>query len=344
LSSSVEFREVRGFSEELGFLGGLQTTMSRSGGRESTVAFFAQDMWRMSRRATVNLGVRYDRWENRDALAESRVLATGVLTTTLFPDRSEGTFSPRIAAMVEANDRVSFYGSYSRSFRAPTLNELYRGFRVGNVVTLANENLRAETADTFEGGVTFSALRKRLAIRSNVYVTTVVDPIVSVTLATTPTLITRQRQNLGKTRSRGVEADVEFAPIPELRLAASYLFVDARVTEFPANVALVGNFLPQVARHQLNLRVNYRPNSRWSFGVQSRMSSGQYEDDVNMLRLSPYLTVDTTSAIRVRRGVEVFFTAENVFNSRYDIGLTPNRTIAAPASLRLGLRFDLTKR
>ena len=343
LSSSVELREVRGFSEELGFLAGLQTTTTRSGGRESTVTFLAQDMWRINRRATVSLGVRYDRWENRDALAETRALATGILTTTLFPDRNDSAFSPRVAAIIAANDRLSFYGSYSRSFRAPTLNELYRGFRVGNVVTLANENLRAETADTFEGGVTFSGLGKRLAIRTNVYVTTVSDPVVSVTLSSTPNLITRQRQNLGETRSRGLEADIEFAPLPELRLAASYLLVDARITDFPASVALVGNVLPQVAPQLFNMRLNYRLNRRWSFGIQTRMSSGQYEDDANILRLGSYVTVDTTSTIRIKRGLDVFLAAENIFNSRYDIGLTPNRTTAAPASVRLGLRFDLSK-
>ena len=344
LSSSLELRNVHGFSEEIGFFGGQPTSTSRTGGRESTAAFFAQDMWRINKRATVNVGVRYDRWLNRDALAENRSLVTGAVTTTLFADRRGRALSPRIAAIIDANDRTSFYGSYSRSFRAPTLNELYRGFRVGNIVTLANEKLRAETADTFEAGLNFSALKDRFAIRSNLYVTTVTDPIVSVTLISTPTLITRQRQNLGETRSRGFEVDVEFAPRPELKLTASYLLVDARITQFPASTDLVGNFLPQVAPQQLNVRLNYRPSSRWSLGIQSRMSSGQFEDDVNALRLARYVTVDTTSAFRIRRGIDIFAAAQNIFNSRYDIGLTPTRTVAAPASVRLGLRFNFEKR
>jgi hypothetical protein len=41
--------------------------------------------------------------------------------------------------------------------------------------------------------------------------------------------------------------------------------------------------------------------------------------------------------------VEIFAAIENLFNSRYDIGLTPNRTIAAPSFLRFGLRLDLGK-
>ena len=157
-------------------------------------------------------------------------------------------------------------------------------------------------------------------------------------------MITRQRQNVGETSSRGVEVDAEFNPIPVLRLSASYLFVDAQVTEFPTNPSLVGKFLPQVARHQLNFQINYRPHSRWSVGVQTRISSSQFEDDLNTLRLRPYFTADATVAFRIRENLEIFAAAENVFNNRYDIGLTPNRTVAAPAFIRAGLRFDFKKR
>jgi hypothetical protein len=37
----------------------------------------------------------------------------------------------------------------------------------------------------------------------------------------------------------------------------------------------------------------------------------------------------------------VFVAAENLFDVRYDIGRTPNRTIAPPRSLRAGITLDL---
>ena len=342
--ASMEFREVRGFSDEVGFNSGIATSVSGSGGHERTVAFFAQDIWRASERLTISFGGRYDRWRNYEAHSTTRVVATNAATITLFPDRTDSSFSPRFAAIFSANERLSFYGSYSRSFRAPTLNELYRGFRVGNVITQSNENLRPETADTFEGGISFAAFQNRLAIRSNVFVTTVSNPIVSVTLTSTPSLITRQRQNVGETRSRGVEVDAEFTLTPELRLSASYLLVDARVSEFPANPFLVGKYLPQVARQYFNFQINYRPHPRWTIGIQTRISSGQFEDDLNTLRLRRFWTVDATAAFRLREDVEIFAAAENIFNNRYDIGLTPNRTVATSAFLRAGLRFDFKKR
>ena len=43
-----------------------------------------------------------------------------------------------------------------QSFRRPTLNELYRPFRAGNVVTEANPNLRTERATSAEIGADYT--------------------------------------------------------------------------------------------------------------------------------------------------------------------------------------------
>lgn len=341
LSASFETREVRGFSDEVGYFGGRATSVSGSGGSERTNAIFIQDLWAVTRKLSVNLGARIDAWKNFDAHSATRSLTTGASSDTLFPDRSETAFSPRVAAIYQINESASVYGAYTRSFRAPTLNELYRGFRVGNIVTQPNENLRAENANTFEGGVNLTAIAGRLSLRGNVFATTVSDPVVSVTLNTTPNLITRRRQNLGETQTRGSELDAEFAIRRDLRFSASYLFADSRVTEFSADPALIGNFLPQIPRQQMTFQLNYRPPTRFSFGVQSRISDAQWEDDQNTLRLRPYFTMDATAAYRVRRGIEIFAAAENVFNSRYDIGLTPVRTVASPTFVRVGIRVGL---
>jgi outer membrane receptor protein involved in Fe transport len=344
LVSSFEFRDVRGFSDEVGYFGGNPTSVSGSGGRQRTIAFLIQDNWTATEKLNLNFGIRVDSWKNLDAHSAARPLATNIVTDIVFPDRDETAASPRIAAIYQITPNASLYGSYSRSFRVPTLNELYRGFRVGSVITQPNENLRAEYANTFEGGASFKAIDQRLNLRGNLFWTNVSDPVVSVTLATTPTLITRQRQNVGETRAIGLEADAEFALTSSLRLSASFLTVSSRVAEFPGNPELVERFLPQIAPQQLTFQLSYRPPSHFSFGIQGRVSSGQWEDDLNTLRLRPYFTMDATAAYRVHKNFDLFAAAENIFNSRYDIGLTPARTVAAPAFIRLGLRLNLSKR
>lgn len=340
VSSSVEFRSVKGFSDEIGYANNRATSLTGAGGNQRIFGIFAQDVWRVSDKLTLNFGGRFDAWENRNALSATLTLANNQTNTTVFPDRTESAFSPRIAALYQINRNFSFVASYAKSFRAPTLNELYRAFRVGNVLTLANENLKSERADTFETGLNFIGFARKLSLRGNFFYTEVSRPVVSITLTTTPNLITRQRQNVGKTRAKGLEFDAEYAPLTNLRFSASWLFTDSRVADFPANPELTGKFLPQVARQQFTFQSLYRPTAKLTFSLQGRISGAQFEDDLNTLRLRPYSTFDSFASYKFKK-IEIFTAIENIFDSRYDIGLTPNRTVAAPRFARVGLRFDL---
>ena len=86
----------------------------------------------------------------------------------------------------------------------PTLNELYRGFRVGNVVTNANPLLAPERLTSLEGGC--SSARARLGARHR-FRNVLDDAISNITLTTTPALTTRERQNADQVGSSGVEVE-----------------------------------------------------------------------------------------------------------------------------------------
>lgn len=344
VSSSGEFREVRGASDETIVNNNRATSLVGAGGSERDFGFFVQDFWRATRKLNLNFGARFDDWKNFDALSATRNLSNQQTIVAKFPDRSQNALSPRVGVLFQINQNFSLYAAFSKSFRASTLNELYRAFRVGNILTQANETLRAERAETFETGVNFTGFANRLSARGNFFVTEVSNPVVSITLTTTPSLITRQRQNVGRTRSRGIELDAEFAPRENLRFSASYLLVDARVADFPANTSLVGKRLPQVPKQQLDFQTFYRPTSKISLSLQARFSTASFEDDLNTLQLRPFATFDAFASYRVKKGLEIFASAENIFDNRYDIGLTPNRTVAAPRFARIGLRFDLNNK
>jgi outer membrane receptor protein involved in Fe transport len=167
----------------------------------------------------------------------------------------------------------------------------------------------------------------------------VTRPVANVTLSVTPALITRRRGNLGRTRTRGFEAEFEQRLGRGWAASAGYLFADARVASFPADVALEGRRLPQVARQQLSFQL--RRVGRTTFAVQGRASSAQFDDDQNLLRLGGYFTLDALLSRRLGRGVELFAAAENLTGQRYDVGRTPVLTLGPPAFARVGLRLRL---
>jgi outer membrane receptor protein involved in Fe transport len=340
-----DWREVRGASDEVGFAAGRPTSATGAGGRERTIAIFVEDAFSLSPKLLLTTGVRFDRWRNFGAHAATRPLAlSGPVTSTLFADRTESALSPRAALLMRVAPRVSLYGAAYRAFRAPTLNELYRSFRVGDVLTLANEALRAERLTGGEGGASFNSASGLFSVRGAFFWSEVARTVANSTLFVTPQLITRRRENLGRTRSRGLELEAEARLARGWTLTGGYQLTDARVEEFPANRSLEGLRLPQVPRHQLTFGLSYAASSPYRFGLQGRAGGVQFDDDQNLLPLDGYVALDAFASRRLARAVEAFAAAENFLNRRYEVGRTPLTTYGPPLMLRFGLRLRLGPR
>ena len=340
--AGLDAREVRGASDELVFVAGRLTSAVGGGGRERTLGVFGEDLINITSKFSAAVGARIDRWRNYEALSTTRPLATpGPAAVTKFVDRDETAVSPRLSLIYRPVERVSLFASGYRAFRAPTLNELYRSFRVGNVLTQANVGLKAERLTGGEGGASVAAFDRRFSARGTFFWSEITRPIANVTLTVTPDLITRRRQNLGRTRSRGVELETEAHVTHTLVLSSSYQFVDATVLEFPASTALEGLLIPQVPRQQLTFQMRYTNPSRLIVGLQGRWVGAQFDDDQNQFKLDRFFTLDARASRPVGHGVELFAAVENLFDREYTVGRTPLRTIGPPLLARLGIRLRI---
>ena len=340
LVAGIDAREVRGASDELAYVQNRPTFFIGSGGRERTVGVFAEDFFRINPRLLVTAGARFDRWREFAAVSTTTPVNTAQSSTTqTFADRTETAFSPQLSLLYTPSDRVSFTALFTRAFRPATLNELYRSFRVGDVVTLANENLRAERQTGGEAGARFYLFKQRLDSRVTAFWSEITRPIANVTLSVTPALITRQRQNLGRTRSRGIEIETEARLNRHWTISGGYLLSDATVLEFPANTSLEGLRIPQVPKHQATFQVRYANPSWVTLGVQARAGGQQFDDDQNRFSLGRYFTLDAIASHRLTSNFDVFVAAENLLNQRYLTGRTPVTTIGPPVLVRGGIRF-----
>ena len=150
-------------------------------------------------------------------------------------------------------------------------------------------------------------------------------------------MITRQRQNLGLTRSRGAELESEITLTKSVALSVGYQFVDATVVSFPANRALVGLQIPQVSPHQFTFQARYA-RGRWTLAAQGRASSNQFDDDLNQLPLGSYFTSDLLLSRRLNPHVTLFTSFENFFNQRYLVARTPIPSLGPPLLWQIGAR------
>jgi iron complex outermembrane receptor protein len=304
---------------------------------------YLQDVVKLGQRGVLTLGVRTDHWRNYDASQTEIVNATRATTLTPYDDTSATRVTPRGGLLLRLGDGFALRGALYGGFRAPSLNELYRPFRVGNVLTVGNPDLGPERLLGGELGVN-QAVSPTLSWRATAFWDRVEDPIANVTLSVTPALITRQRQNLGRARVRGVSVEGDYQPAPALRILASYALTDARVTEFPATPEIEGNLLPQVPRHRASVRLDYLNPRVFNLGLRGRYESLRYDDDQNRLELASLFLVDLTLDRPLAAWWGAFVSIENLFDRRYPVQATPVELQGAPFTVMAGLRFDLWRR
>jgi outer membrane receptor protein involved in Fe transport len=348
LVAGVEESNVHGQTNEQGFFSGNPTSTSQGGGREVDWGAYFEDIIRITPTWLLTASGRVDHWLNYDAFAPPN--PAQAVGSKPVPDRSETFFSPRLALLHKLTSNLSLTASGYRAFRAPTLNELYRGFRAGNVFTEFNPNLRAERLTGAEGGAIITGLNQRVMLRGNYFWNEITRPVANVTLTTTPSLITRQRQNLGSTVSQGVEVEVSGQLTNSVTVSGGYQYTHATVTNFsvdPAlaglNPSLVGLDVPQIPRNQFDFQARYsRPFIL--LAVQGRFGGNQFDDDQNTLLLRRYFTLDATASHTLHHGVDVFVSVENLLNQRYDVGRTPVLTVGPPILARAGLRLQFGSR
>jgi outer membrane receptor protein involved in Fe transport len=340
--AGLEGEAISGASDETIYRNGAANSALGAGGRQRVLGLFAEDIFRFGSDGVLTIGAREDDWRNFHGYLTNRpVAAPGPETVTSFRDRSENSFSPRLGIAYRVGGSLVLRASGYRAFRAPTLNELYRSFRVGNVVTQANSSLRAERLTGAETGASYRFFGDRASLRATYFWSELSRPIANVTLSVTPSLITRQRQNLGRTRTQGVELEFQTQLGSRWSLVSGYQFADARVTSFSANASLVGLLLPHVPRQEITVQTYYRGPRKVLMGIQARGVGKEFDDDQNQLALGGYIALDALVSRPLGHGLELFVAGENLLDNRYDVARTPVRTIGPPAGIRGGIRMAI---
>jgi iron complex outermembrane recepter protein len=258
------------------------------------------------------------------------------------PSRDEGffdgdsAFSPRAFVTWTASPLVVVRGSLGWSFRAPTLNERYRGFRAGNVLTLPNANLVPESLRAVEGSVLFTP--RRGALRVTVYQNDLDDAVTNVTLTSTAQLITRQRMNVGSIHALGAEVEGEWRLTPALSLIGSSAFTHSRFADYEP---LEGLTTPQVPGWSGAVGIRGAAPGGLALSAQIRAFGSQFEDDRNTLVLNSGSVTDVTVLKPIGQHASAYLSFENLFDVDYDVGRTPVRTTGQPFTLHGGVHLTL---
>ena len=372
-SAGADARFVRGETREhFTFTAGNFTRLRVAGGRQSAVGLFVLHDHPLAKTLHFNGGGRLDSWKE----ANGHRRETDRNSSTVFRDdhyagRNGTELGPSAGLVWNPFDAWRFRANAQHAFRRPTLNELYRPFRQGANVTEANAALRTEHVTSGEVGAEWIFLKfppkprdppgessswdvaasYRLTLSATAFWNDLRDAVGNVTIARGPgtfpivgTLaaggLGRQRLNLDRTRTQGLELSAKWTSIHGFSLTADALFNDATVRRASVAPALVGKRVAQVPRRTSALGASWRAPGKFTFTPRVRWIGRQFEDDENQLTLGEVVVADLGVSRPLTPHLELFLTAENLGNARVETGRSADGVVnlGTPRLILGGLR------
>ena len=256
------------------------------------LGIYVQDLVDLAPKWKLHLGLRADRFENRELLG-------GVETAT----GSQNAISPRVGVVWQPVPATSFFADWSRS-HAPNVAH-----------SVSNATYDAEIGQQVEAGVKQELVKNRLHASVAVF-----DLKRENILTSDPNDPTRQVLS-GRQDSRGVEFDLAGTLAPGWKATAAYTYLAATVksdTSLP-----VGDTLSNVPRHHASVWSTYEiQEGQWKgLGVGGGVYYvGAREANLpNTFRLPAYVRTD--ASLTYRSGPwRTQFNIANLFNRRYVTG------------------------
>lgn len=352
-----DYQRIEAESDEwLDYSGEVFETRKEVGGLQQLAGVYAQEIWSPSLYWRVIAAARVDHVRNSDGFYRTvDLVADETDRNDRYDAASTTSLNPSLGAVYHANDDLSFRGSLYRSFRAPTVNELYRAFDSRGVVNAANPDLEPEFLIGGEGGVDYRFGRfffGRITGFWNEVENTITQRTIGTAEAEGEVIepcgaldegdVCRLRDNVGRLLTAGAELELNFRPYKEWTFSGSYIFDHTEILESD-DAELVGMWQRQVPRHQFVLKARFHDPSLFTCAVRGRYVGERYEDDLNVQEVNDLFVVNLHVARGVGPGREIFVNVENLLDEEYEVRTSSSGIVepGMPRFIRGGIRIRL---
>jgi vitamin B12 transporter len=296
-----------------------------AGGKQILAGLLAMDRWQ-GETWLLESNARLDLYRNENGRRRSHALTDGlVLQDQAFPDRQRVEPALRLGAS-RPFQSFTWHNALFTGTRLPTLNETYRPFRVGNDITIANEKLDPERIYGAETGMHWK-LDDKNRIRASVFYNRIDNLVGNVSQVEGPANIApwgfipaggsgRQRQNLERVHTAGIECEGSWRLHDKLHLEAAYLYTESEVDRYPG---LTGNQLAQTPAHNGTLLAWWSAHPKLQAGLLARGFSAVFEDDLNQRPLDAAWTMDLLANWQMGKTLQLAFRVNNLFDEAVEV-------------------------
>ncbi len=303
--AGADARFAEGESREL-YGSGLTSTRT-SGGRSSVAGIYVEGASRFNG-WLFTAGLRGDEWQT----ANGHLIQTGVAPQDVrYPSRSGTLPTARVGARYTLSDTLYLRSAAYEGFRAPSLNELYRPFRVGQITTNANPALTPENLYGVEAGI--GGDDGRFTWDADVFWNQLHNAIANVTTGTN----LQTRENAGDINAPGLEADMRYTLLDNLSFTGALDYVTAHTRVVDVTSGDLRNARPaQAPRWTITGGIEYRPIPQLTLFTDVRYESQRFADDQNLIPLDAATTVDARASYAFTKTLSLYVYCDNLFNAK----------------------------
>ncbi len=251
------------------YSGGFLTT--------NAYAFFGQVKYHLTDRLGITGGLRFSHDKKSVSQGQKTILnvpyagfdISGFPAGLTISDQNKSwkAWTPKVTVDFKATDKTLLYATWSKGFKAG-------GYYLGNA---SDAPFNPAYVTSYEAGVKADWLDGRLRTNLSAFYYDYKNMQVQITVPFGFTVITTL-SNAASSRIKGLEAEITALPIDNLRLDASFAYLDARFrnfssinTVFPAQglLNLKGNHLLQSPPYTINVSAAYTwPTERGDFTLR----------------------------------------------------------------------------
>jgi outer membrane receptor protein involved in Fe transport len=322
-----------------------------AGGDQAFEGLFVTGLYQIDDATRINGGARLDFWQLYDGRRVETSLSDGSILRNVRPDDRNGV-EPSASIELTRTLRDNFVARVSTgtAFRLPTLNELYRPFRVRDDIVEANPGLDPERFVSVEGGIEWKP-EESLTFDVAVFHHWIKDAIANVPV-TNPAEIAAifgtippggsgsQRRNVDEATVTGIEARAEWLPHEQVTLGLTGLWTDTEFRDSSSQPLLEGNPFPQAPELRIIGDAEWRATDALGFFAGAEYGSSQYDDALATRLIPDYTSMRIGAWFRHGHGIYQI-RVENLLDEEIQTGLSSDglRSYAAPRSLWVGAEW-----
>ena len=322
-----------------------------AGGEQAFAGLFTAASYELSAATRLDANLRLDVWRLSDGRRIESSLASGV---TLRENRYENRDGFEPSAAIEwshqIDEALDSHISIGSGFRLPTLNELYRPFRVRNDIVEANPELDPERFISIEGGLTWTPA-EQWQVKALLFSHWIADAIANVPVTDATEIAATfgsippggtgaQRRNVEQARVFGIQTEIGWNPRNDINMSLGAIWLETEFTESTGQPLLEGKPFPQAAKLRIIGEGKWRATEQFTIFGGCEYGSSQFDDALASRSLPDYTNFRVGASWK--SGAALYqVRLENLFSTEIQTGLSSNglRTYAAPRSLWAGVEW-----